>query len=346
MQKPTPDQDTTPGIDSLTETMNRRELLRRGAGLVAATTLAANATDAAPAPTGDGFTFLLYTDIHVEPELHATQGFHKAVETMKATAPEAQFALCGGDLVYDANAVPLERAASLFDTYKQQSALLGIPTYHALGNHDIFGLDLVKSGAKQTDLEWGKALFQQKTGQKELYYSFDHGGWHFIVLDTVQITQGPALTTGNVVEIPDPSWRGYIDDAQMAWLAGDLKKTGQTPTIILAHMPILCAYEQYAKGTTEATPDKLIVANGKAVKELIQPYNVKAVLQGHTHVVEEISYLGTRYVSCGAVCGDWWKGWRLGVHPEGFVVCHARPNGDFTYRYVPYGWVADKPPVA
>ncbi len=317
------------------EIMNRRALLRLGAGAMAASALAETPAAFAapePAPT-DGFTFLHFTDIHVEPELHATQGFHKAVAAMKAAAPDAKFALCGGDLVFDANAVPLERASGLYDTYKQQSALLGMPVYHALGNHDIFGLDLVKSGAKPTDPQWGKALFQEKTGRKDLYYSFDHGGWHFIVLDTVQIT-------------PDNSWHGLVDDVQMAWLASDLKKTGKTPTIILAHMPILCAITQYTQGTTVATPDKLIVANGKAVKELIQPYNVKAVLQGHTHVVEEIAYLGTRYVSCGAVCGDWWKGWRLGVHPEGFTVCTVRPNGDFSSRYVPYGWVADKPETA
>ena len=312
--------------------LDRRELIRRGViatGALAAPSVAAASQEVTKGP--GGFTFLLYTDVHVEPELHATYGFHKAIASMKTTAPDAVFAINGGDLVFDSNAVPYAHASNLFDTHLQQAALLGIPIHHTLGNHDIFGLDPA-SGVGPTDPFWGKQLFQQKTGQKDLYYSFDHGGWHFIVLDTVQIT-------------PERSWHGYIDDAQMTWLAADLKRTGQTPTVIVAHMPILCAINEYTQGTTEATSDKLIVANGKAVKELIQPYNVKAVLQGHTHVVEEIAYLGTRYISCGAVCGNWWKGWRLGVHPEGFVVCHAGANGDFSYRYVPYGWVADAAPA-
>ena len=315
----------------MTGTMGRREMIGRGVALGVGV-MGAGAL-AAPVPVraeAGSFTFLHYTDIHVEPELHAAQGFAKAVDSMKRAAPHAAFALCGGDLVFDANAVPYARAALLYDLYQEQEGRLGLPVHHCLGNHDIFGLDPAKSGAAADDPHIGKALFQQRTGLAQTYYSFDHGGWHFVVLDTVQIT-------------PDSSWRGFVDDAQLAWLAADLQKTGKTtPTVLLVHMPLLCAITQYTKGTTEPTPDKLIVANGMAVYELIRPYNVRAVLQGHTHVVEEIAYLGTRYVSAGAVCGDWWKGWRLGVHPEGFTVCTAHESGDFDWRYVPYGWKADK----
>jgi len=60
-------------------------------------------------------------------------------------------------------------------------------------------------------------------------------------------------------------------------------------------------------------------------------------LQGHTHVVEECTYMGTQYITGGAVCGDWWKGKRLGRHPEGFGVVTVQ-NDSLTYRYVPYGW--------
>ena len=318
----------------MTEALGRRELIGRGVALGAGA-LAAALTFPVEAKAGAGsFRFLHYTDIHVEPELHATQGFARAVDAMKRAAPHAAFALCGGDLVFDANAVPYARASHLYDLYQEHSRRLGLPIHHCLGNHDIFALDPAQSGVSPADPHAGKALFQERTGQAQTYYSFDHGGWHFIVLDTVQITTSP---TG------DRSWRGFVDDAQLAWLAADLLKTGKTtPAVLLVHMPILCAITQYTKGTTEPTPDKLIVANGLAVQELLTHYNVKAVLQGHTHVVEEIAYLGTRYISAGAVCGDWWKGWRLGVHPEGFTVCTAHESGDFDWRYVPYGWKADK----
>ena len=324
----------------MTDAWGRRELIGRGVALGAgvfasALPAPAEAREKAGGAAGDSFTFLHYTDIHVEPELHATQGFAKAIDAMKRAAPGAAFALCGGDLVFDANAVPFARAAHLYDLYGEQSRRLGVPIHHCLGNHDIFALGPAGSGVPADDPHSGKSLFLARTGLKQTYYSFDHANWHFAVLDTVQITTS---STG------DRSWRGFVDDAQMVWLAADLEKTGKAaPTILLVHMPILCAITQYTKGTTEPTPDKLIVANGKAVKELIQPYNVKAVLQGHTHVVEEIAYLGARYISAGAVCGDWWKGWRLGVHPEGFTVCTAHADGEFAWRYVPYGWAADKP---
>ena len=84
----------------------------------------------------------------------------------------------------------------------------------------------------------------------------------------------------------------------------------------------------------------MVVKNGKTFKEMIQNHNVKAVFQGHTHVVEEVTYLGTRYITGGAVCGDWWKGKRLGVHPEGFVVASVRGE-NLTWKYVPYGWKAE-----
>jgi len=315
----------------MSDSMGRRELIGRGALLGAGALASAALPAAAGARAAESFTFLHYTDIHVEPEKHAVQGFAKAVDAMKRAAPQAAFALCGGDLVFDANAVPYARALLLFDLYQEQSGRLGLPIHHCLGNHDIFAL----AAAPGDDPHAGKALFKKRTGLSQTYYSFDHAGWHFIVLDTVEITVSPAGAR---------SWRGFVDDAQMAWLAADLQKAGKTtPTVLLAHMPILCAITQYTEGTTAPTPDKLIVANGRAVKELIQPYNVRAVLQGHTHVVEEIVALGTRYISAGAVCGDWWKGWRLGVYPEGFTVCTAHANGDLEWRYVSYGWKADPP---
>jgi hypothetical protein len=35
--------------------------------------------------------------------------------------------------------------------------------------------------------------------------------------------------------------------------------------------------------------------------------NVKLCLSGHTHYIDEVDFLGVRYLSGGAVCGNWWK---------------------------------------
>ncbi len=61
-----------------------------------------------------------------------------------------------------------------------------------------------------------------------------------------------------------------------------------------------------------------------------------AVLQGHTHVNEIVSYKGTQYITSGAVCGNWWHGPRMGT-PEGFTVVSLR-EGRISTRYETYGF--------
>jgi len=53
-----------------------------------------------PQDEGEGFTFAFLTDIHLQPELEAVEGFRKAIDTINALHPD--FVLTGGDLVMDA----------------------------------------------------------------------------------------------------------------------------------------------------------------------------------------------------------------------------------------------------
>ena len=50
------------------------------------------------------FTFAFFTDVHIEPEMDAPQGTELAMDIINAS--DAEFAICGGDHVFDA----LERA--------------------------------------------------------------------------------------------------------------------------------------------------------------------------------------------------------------------------------------------
>lgn len=276
-----------------------------------------------------GFEFLFYTDVHIQPERRAPQGFAQAINAMRATAPDAEFAVCGGDLVLDANAVPYECASALFDLYLAQARRLNVPIYHAFGNHDFFGLNATRSGANPGGPHWGRQLFLEKLGQAQTYYSFNYGGWHFVVLDTNDFPSGR-------------SWRGFVDEAQRDWLRDDLQRAGDAPTVLVAHIPLLTAFGQVSDQASDAPESLMVIGNSKEITDLIRPFHVKAVLQAHTHIVEEIDYLGTRYLSAGSICGDWWKGPRLGLHPEGFAVCTCGTDGTFGYRYVPYGWAAQE----
>ena len=198
--------------------------------------------------------------------------------------------------------------------------------YYSVGNHDVYAIGGSAPVSKDNP-EWGKAMWQKRTGAKNRYDTFDFGGYRFVTLDSVGVAEGG-------------KWWGELDAEQMTWLDNLLRKTGdKQPVVFLTHIPILTLFGQYTGGTTQALGEGMIVKNGKEFAELIRPYNTKAVFQGHTHVVEACTYLGTQYITGGAVCGEWWKGKRLGVHPEGFTVVTVRGE-TLTHRYVPYGWKA------
>jgi Icc protein len=65
------------------------------------------------APAAGDFTFIFFTDTHIQPELDATHG--TAMAFKKASQVKADFAICGGDHVFDAAAVTKERGISLVD---------------------------------------------------------------------------------------------------------------------------------------------------------------------------------------------------------------------------------------
>jgi 3',5'-cyclic AMP phosphodiesterase CpdA len=249
-----------------------------------------------------------------------------AVKKVLSLNPRPEFVITGGDHVMDANKVGPDRAKLQFDLLAEALKPLEMPVYNTVGNHDAFGWSNMGPGSGKYP-GYGKRMFEERVARGPIYRSFDFGGWHFIILDSI-------------LHVPPHAWRAEIDDNQLQWLKSDLEKTGRsTPTVISTHCPLVTIYSQYTSGATSGTSDSTIVRNGKEIRDLFKSYNVKAVLQGHTHVVEECIYTGTHYITGGAVCGDWWKGPRLGVHPEGFAVFDV-DDDSFRWQYVPYGWNA------
>lgn len=284
--------------------------------------------------TPGSFDYIFLTDTHLEPELAAADGC--AMAFRKAASIPADFAIQGGDHVFDALAVDRKRADSLFDLYAHTEQSLGLKVHHAIGNHDHFGL-FPKSGIEPGSAGFGKQMFQERIGAT--YYSFDHKGYHFVVLDSIQPT-------------PDRSWEARIDDAQLDWLKADLAKIAAgTPVIVTVHVPLITAASQYAAPTTTSgsgvtvtsaiVHPQLSVANAWQVIPLLEAHNTLAVFQGHTHINEVIRFRGIAYVTSGAVCGNWWHGTRWGI-PEGFTVVSLR-NGKIDWRYETYGFKSVDP---
>ncbi|MBC8018651.1 MAG: metallophosphoesterase [Verrucomicrobia bacterium] len=272
----------------------------------------------------DNFTFVHLTDAHIQSERGALAGVKKALASIAALRPKPAFLLVGGDIVHAASIATRKHAEMLYDLWQEAAAEIRIPVNFVIGNSDLYAI----SGANRVapdNPDYGKNLWMRRLAQENRFRSFEHQGWKFILLDSVQVS-------------PEGNYFGEIDAAQLAWLDDLLRKTERSqPLVFLTHIPILTAFGLYTQGTTSGLPENMIVRNGKAFIEMTGGYNVKAVLQGHTHVVEECLYRGSRFITGGAVCGGWWKGPNLGVHPEGFGVIEV--HGDtFSYRYRPYGW--------
>src|SRR5262249_25427426 len=160
-------------------------------------------TTAGMLPAADGFTFLHLTDTHIQPELHADAGCRMCFEN--AARLGADFAIIGGDLVFDAAEQRADRAKRLYDLYAETIKRLEMPAHAVIGNHDVFGV-AAKGGVSSGDPGFGKKMFEDRIGQR--YRSFDHKGWHFVLLDSIELTTDPGFL-GPI--------RGGVDADQLAW---------------------------------------------------------------------------------------------------------------------------------
>src|SRR5580700_10621734 len=98
-----------------------------GAGLI---------PDTLTAAPESSFSFVHITDTHIQPELGATAGVHKAFETIKSLKDKPAFGLIGGDLVMDAALVSHDRADRVYALWRLEAENLKFPLHYSIGNHD------------------------------------------------------------------------------------------------------------------------------------------------------------------------------------------------------------------
>jgi 3',5'-cyclic-AMP phosphodiesterase len=298
--------------------VNRRSFLTVGALGAVATALAPPAAEAA-----GHFSFVHFTDIHIQTELHAATGSRLCIAKINALKPD--FAMCGGDLVFDACAVTPPRAKQVFDLYAETVKPLTMPVHTIIGNHDVYGIS-TNGGVKPTDPLYGKRMFEDRIGP--LYSSFDYKGWHFVLLDSIG------------THVPGKEFIGFVDRGQIEWLKADLARMKPNAKLaVITHIALASAVLQLVPDPWK-TPEIYLVTNAQEVLDVLWPYKPKLVLQGHTHINEIVTYRGCQFITTGAVCGNWWKGPRDG-HPEGFGVLTVRGD-EARWRYETFGFVADK----
>lgn len=268
---------------------------------------------------GDSFSFVFMTDIHLQPEQQAMEGFREALSV--ADSLDVDFIITGGDLIMDALGASYTRADSLYNIYNEEVKNLDLEIYNTIGNHEVYGW-YPESLSDSLNPEYGKKMYEKRIGQ--VYYAFTHKGWKFYILDSVH-KKGKR------------GYHGYIDSTQLEWLRQDLVTVDTaTPIIISTHIPFISSWAQISVGSTAPLSHSSVVENSKEVLKLFEEYNLKLVLQGHHHIMEDIYIRNIHFITGGAVSGAWWRGIRDQTE-EGFLLINCE-NGEFDWEYIDYGW--------
>jgi len=201
---------------------------------------------AAPAP---GFSFLQLSDSHVgfakpaNPDARAT--LREAVAKVIAMPVKPDFIIHTGDITQ------LSRDSE-FDDADQILRETGIKTFYVPGEHDM----LDEGAGKSFLARYGKGSLGAG------WFSFDHGGAHFIGLV-------------NVANLK-PGGMGSLGAEQLAWLKKDVARLpASTPIIVFAHIPLWTVYAEWGWGTDDAA----------RALTLLRRFGSVTILNGHIHQI-------------------------------------------------------------
>jgi len=309
--------------------MNRRTLLK-AAGLLPLASIPE--LIAAPSPVRHDGTRkrnmrLAYLgDTHITAETKPMELLAKCLHHAQNQADKPDFILHGGDVIMDALGQDRDAVQKQWAAWHQVvKADNSLPIEYCIGNHDVWGLQNAKS-----DPLYGKKWAVEQLNISGRYRSFDRKGWHFIMLDSVQMT-------------PEGKWyTAFIDPEQMAWLRQDLAKTDpKTPILVLSHIPILSATAFYDRKTVKngnwEIPGSWNHTDAVDLIELFYTYpNVKTALSGHMHLLDRVDYNGVAYLCNGAVCGNWWTSDTYHQTKAGYALLDLYDDGTVERTYLQY----------
>ncbi len=197
---------------------------------------------------------------------------HDVVEELIGT--DASFGVTLGDIAFN--------NLETFEALNKTIALIGIPWYNVIGNHDInFDAQHDHHSDETFERVYGPA-----------YYSFDYGQVHFIVLDDIEWF---IPTEGGKGE-----YRGGLGGEQMEFIRNDLALMPEEQMVVLMmHIPLVG------------------VRDREELYRLIEKRPFCISISGHTHhhehryIKREDGWLGPEphhHIINVTVCGSWWSG--------------------------------------
>lgn len=186
------------------------------------------------------------------------------VQAVNALPFPVDFVLHTGDVAYD----PDERA---YSAAQMVLSAIRFPVHYMVGNHD--------SGAH----------LLQTFGTPSAYYEFEAKGVQIVCLDS----STPAIAAG----AKPPA--GYIDEAQLAWLAGVARPDDSRPLVVAIHHNVL-------KTGIAWLDEYMGMVNGDALHRALLPLRgrLRGVFHGHIHMNLDTVQDGILYAS---TCSSWYQ---------------------------------------
>ena len=271
--------------------LGRRAFLKNGSLVLAAASL--NAVELFGANKQPSVRIGLVTDMHYANKKPAGSRYYRetlakleeAARQFQKEKPDHVVEL--GDFIDAADSIETEK--SYLKRINKDFAALPGKKHYVLGNHCVHTLT--------------KDEFLEGVGQKKSYYSFDAGGFHFVILDACFRSDGKPYGRKNF-QWTDPN----IPMDQVEWLQADLKKASGK-TIVFIHQ-------------------RLDVANNYGVKNAAQirkvledSSKVLVVFQGHSHKNDLKEINGIHYCVHRAMVEG------KGEENNGYSTMDVFPNG-------------------
>jgi len=240
--------------------------------------------------------FIIWADPQVRTKDDVQQMMETSVPdtiaTIKALGPDALVhGICVGDLAWD--------FLEYFEDYNKAVAMMGIPFFQALGNHDMN----YREGGDDTSDRTFKEFFGPT------YYSFNRGKAHYVVMDDVRYLG------------VERTYDGHISETQLSWLAKDLEHVKKEDLLVInLHIPVHNS-----------------IKNKEELYKRLEGFTNVHIMSGHTHYnVNKITDNIFEH-NHGAVCGAWWAGDICSDGtPRGYGVYEVDGN-DLKWFYKPTG---------
>jgi len=266
--------------------ITRRDFLKGAGVLAVAGTLPVQLVELAFAEPQQNFTFGYISDAHIQHikgnkfVRNWDRGLIRAVAETNLLDPRPDFVVFGGDLAQLGNKLELDHGAEIMSALRYK-------TYYVMGEHDYY-LDLGEY--------WSK-LFGRH------YYSFDHKGVHFVVLNSILTYDDWTFRRWPTAErrmlemagLDNPNGSPFmVGDQQREWLKQDLAKVDKrTPIVVFSHSPLQKIYKGWNFWTEDA----------EQVQALLKPFKKVTVIYGHVH---QIQYNQIGNISFHAVMATAW----------------------------------------